>query len=103
MKKNEIMKSRAKKGLLAALVGASIVMSCTGCEAPYILDRSNLGDMGGRFTVVETWRNDNDDCFSIVYDNDTKVEYLIIDSSYYHNLGITPLYNADSSVKIYKE
>lgn len=39
--------------------------------------------------------------YRIVYANDTGVEYMIV--QIYRRFGITPLYNADGTLKIYEE
>lgn len=51
-----------------------------------------------QFIVVEKQRNLNDRLY-IVYDVDTKVMYYIYDDGYAS--GMSPIYNADGSVKVY--
>lgn len=37
----------------------------------------------------------------MVYANDTKVKYLMVNTGY--AIGITPLYNADGTLQLYEE
>lgn len=49
----------------------------------------------GPFTTITTVTN-----YVIMYDNETHVEYICLKG---HNSGISPLYNADGTLKIYEE
>ena len=55
------------------------------------------------FTVVEEKESNSllGAYSQIIYDNETKVEYLIIYDGY--RCGITPIYNTDGTVKVYQE
>ena len=53
----------------------------------------------GYFTQIAEWGTSNDK-YCIVYANDTKIKYLIINIG--HGYGITPLYNADGSLQLYE-
>ena len=56
---------------------------------------------GEYFTLIKEWYDVTGFEYEIVYANDTGVKYLIIKS--YYKGGITPLYNADGSLQVYKE
>ena len=87
-------------------VALSVVMSVclVGCgttyqEATGQTESNTSDDFGnGYFTVITEWGSG----YRIVYANDTKVKYLIINRSQYLS-GITPLYNADGTLQIYEE
>jgi hypothetical protein len=55
-----------------------------------------------KFVVVESYDNmsNNNGSLYIVYDKDTKVEYYIFYA--YSQAGISPIYNADGTIKIYE-
>lgn len=53
---------------------------------------------GGYFTTTKEW-DDSEYFYRIVYANDTKVKYLMVNG--YRRFGITPLYNADGSLQVY--
>lgn len=81
-----------------------MVVCLTGCGTTYQeatgQTESNTSDdfRNGYFTVITEWGGG----YRIVYANDTKVKYLIINRSQYMS-GITPLYNADGTLQIYEE
>lgn len=52
------------------------------------------------FTEIISWSEDGIN-YIMVYANDTKVKYLICQSGYKY--GLTPLFNADGSLQLYKE
>ncbi len=87
-------------------VALSVVMSVclVGCgttyqEATGQTESNTSDDFGnGYFTVITEWGSG----YRIVYANDTKVKYLIINRSQYLS-GITPLYNADGTLQVYEE
>lgn len=90
-----------KKKILVIIMAAMMTLSIFGCtsyqETADISQENELA-CGGYFTVINKWYNLNYD-YRIVYANDTKVMYLIIDG--YHVYGITPLYNADGTLQVY--
>lgn len=89
------------KKLIVLLSMVVMAVSLTACGTTYQeateqieFDMSN--DYGsGYFTAITKWG----DGYQIVYANDTKVKYLIVDAGYH--FGITPLYNADGTLQIY--
>lgn len=95
-----------KKKILLLATSVIFSMGLAGCaSAPGLTSDSSasLGCLADDFTVVE--KKDRSSFLGsyseVIYDNETKVEYLIIFDGY--RCGITPLYNADSTVKIYQE
>lgn len=93
-----------KKRLLSMALAVVMVVCLAGCGTTYQKatgqTESNASDDfgNGYFTVITEWGC----CYKIVYANDTKVKYLIINKSHYMS-GITPLYNADGTLQIYEE
>ncbi len=81
-----------------------VVIVLTGCGAATYEQAtgqpSNNDFANGYFTEVYDW-NDLDNYYHVVYANDTKVMYVIIGGLQYQR-GISPLYNADGSLQIYK-
>lgn len=89
-----------KKKLAAIILVMNICMSMSGCDSDgtgadqveygYFIELESNGDM------------------TIVYDRETKVKYYIYDYEHgvgdnrVHCFGITPIYNADSSLQIYE-
>lgn len=89
-----------KKKILVIIMAAMMALSIFGCTSyQESVDISKEGKSlgGGYFTLIRKW--DNDYAYYIVYANNTKVIYLIIDG--YHTYGITPLYNADGTLQTY--
>lgn len=89
-----------KKKILAAIAAGLICVSATGCGKSYqeainnnTVNKTTVVD--GYFTEIVKWG----DIYRIVYANDTKVKYLIIEG--YYKFGITPLYNADGTLQVY--
>ena len=93
-----------KKQLLIVALAIIMVVCLVGCgttyqEATGQTESSTKDGFGnGYFTVITEWGSG----YMIVYANDTKVKYLIINRSQYMS-GITPLYNADGTLQIYEE
>lgn len=78
---------------------AWLARGTTHQEATEQTESNQSSDFGnGYFTVIVEWGSG----YRIVYANDTKVKYLIINRSQYMS-GITPLYNADGTLQIYEE
>lgn len=78
------------KKILVVLVCAAVLL--VGCGAGY----TNEGEKSFYTTVY------SDGCYLIVYDNYTKVMYHISNGSY--NRGnLTPLYNADGTLRVWEE
>ena len=77
-------------------------MGLAGCASNSVSNFFSC--LANDFTVVEEKESNSllgNNYSQIIYDNETKVEYLIIYDGY--RCGITPLYNADGTVKVYKE
>lgn len=93
-----------KKRLLIVALAVVMVVCLVGCgttyqEATGQTESNASDDFGnGYFTVITEWGSG----YRIVYANDTKVKYLIINRSQYMS-GITPLYNANGTLQIYEE
>lgn len=83
-----------KKKIFCLFLTLGLMFSFCGC-------RYKAGEQiaDEYFTVIKSddlgWTED----FAIVYANDTKVMYVLYRSGY--GLGMSPLYNADGSIKIY--
>ena len=90
-----------KKKILAMIAAGLICVSATGCgksyqEAVNTPEKGNFGN--GYFTELIKW-SDSGYSYEIIYDNSTKVKYLLIKG--YYKFGITPLYNADGTLQVY--
>ena len=90
-----------KKKILMMIAAGLICVSAAGCGKSYqeaisanTANRTTKSD--GYFTEIVEW---NDSICTIVYANDTKVKYFILNG--YNQFGITPLYNADGTLQIY--
>lgn len=88
------MKKSFLKLFTVALAGVAIAVSISGCETV----RDEYGNEYYNDYFVELKCEPG---YRIVYDKNTKVKYYILKKSDYAN-GITPLYNADGSLQIYK-
>lgn len=90
-----------KKKILAAIAAGLICVSAIGCGTTYqeAVNRSEKGNLcNGYFTELTKW-SDSIFNYRVVYDNTTKIKYLLISS--YYKFGITPLYNADGTLQVY--
>lgn len=96
-----------KKKLLVILISCIFCFSLGGCSQYNSYDNTKPGgfiddDWGaGYFTIVESWGGTGVHQCMIVYANDTKVMYFV--DAYSIAGGITPLYNADGTIRIYNE
>ena len=89
-----------KKKILLLTTSVILSMGLAGCASNSA--SNSFSCLANDFTVVEEKEsNFLGDYSKIIYDNETKVEYLIIYDGY--RCGITPIYNADSTVKVYQE
>ena len=88
-----------------------VIMLCvcvlfTGCGTEYKEAKDvSKSTGGGYFTVIKEWNDTTNGCYhdyQIVYANDTKVKYFIL-TIVDCGTTITPLYNADGSLQVYKE
>lgn len=83
------------------IVILGICLLLTGCGTSHEDAEYTSKEMGEEyFTPIKEW-DDPPFAYEIVYANDTGVKYLIFKS--YNKAGITPLYNADGSLQVYKE
>lgn len=89
-----------KRIIMTAVVLVTSLMILTSCSNTTYDKADNVHeDYGnGYFTTIKEWNNG---MYRIAYANDTGVEYMIVDG--YRKFGITPLYNADGTLKIYEE
>lgn len=89
-----------KRIIMTAVVLVTSLMILTSCNDKTYDKAANVHeDYGnGYFTIIKKWNN-----YRIVYANDTGVEYLIVNLEGGYKFGITPLYNADGTLKIYEE
>lgn len=92
-----------KRIIMTAVVLVTSLMILTSCNNKTYDKADNIHeDYGnGYFTTIKKWGSDVDVEYRIVYANDTGVEYMIVDA--YRKFSITPLYNADGTLKIYEE
>ena len=88
------MKKSFLKLFTVALAGVAMAVSISGCETT----RDEYGNEYYDDNFVEL---KSDPYYRFVYDKNTKVKYYILKRDDYEN-GITPLYNADGSLQIYK-
>ena len=94
------MKRRKNVAILAALLILSICLA--GCGVQYNEAQSEMSDTNwgqGYFTIVKKWGATGAG-HMIVYANDTKVMYYVDAQS--KAGGITPLFNADGTLQVYK-
>lgn len=85
-----------KKKIIAMMLALGLCASMSGCsddgtsaeqvEYGYFIELESNGDM------------------TIVYDRETRVKYYIYEATnnYRHCFGITPIYNTDGSLQVYK-
>ena len=90
-----------KKKILLLTTSVILSIGLAGCASNSA--SKPLSCLDNDFTVVEEKGSNSllGAYGQIIYDNETKVEYLIIYDGY--RCRITPIYNADGTVKIYQE
>ena len=91
-----------KKIHLVLVLCVMAIMLCS-CSSSYEEANTNPDNYfsKGYFTIIKSWDGGIDyPTEYIVYANDTGVMYYIFLGG--HNGGITPLYNADGTLQIYK-
>lgn len=86
-----------KKLLIVLMV---LALTLTGCEAKSIAYDNGEKVIFGNFVVLEILEDPNDGWVYIMYDKETKVEYYYILA--YNRAAMSPIYNADGTVKIYE-
>lgn len=91
------MKKKIVKYSLAVLVITFFVVVATACDSGSGEEKNQIFD--GHFTVIETYSDFGRNVYK-VYDNDTKVVYLILKES--RGVEMTVLYNADGTVQTYE-
>lgn len=84
--------------VLLCLLVFILLIGCTSINTN--IDKENISNSNkdNDIVVIETHQFVPDHSYQIVCDKDTKVCYLITGRG-----GITPLYNADGSLKTYNE
>lgn len=98
--KRERENNYEKKILLVFLTILLMVIFLTGCDSSATRNgQDNFMVVDNEYIQLETLSN-NDGCV-IAYDKETKVMYMCV--SGYSEMGITPIYNADGSLKLYQE
>ena len=86
------------------LLAILLMLVLTGCKTTTVNYENEEKDFWDKFVVVEGYDNMGDGCLYclyIVYDKDTKVEYYIAHA--YNGFGISTVYNADGTIKVYEE
>ena len=93
-----------KKKIALVLVLCIMTAMLCGCSKVSYEDASSeisRDFSNGYFIPIKEWGTDIDSYYQqLVYANDSKVMYYIIKTS--KGIGITPLYNADGTLQIYK-
>ena len=91
-----------KQIIMTAVVLVTLLMILTSCNNKTYDKVANVHEYygNGYFTTIKKWGNGGM-MYRIVYANDTGVEYMIVEG--YRRFGITPLYNADGTLKIYEK
>ena len=90
-----------KKKIIIFITCLLLILSFAGCKVTTTKYSDDGHCVYSRFVVVEKSENPISGTTFVVYDEDTKVMYYIIDN--YHQCGITPIYNSDGTIKIYKK
>lgn len=92
-----------KKKIFLAIILASSFIALTACEPSNYKDAKSKQEdyAGGYFVVIKEWIDGKIGYeYKIVYAKDTNVKYMVVLGN---NVGgITPLYNADGTLQIYK-
>lgn len=89
-----------KKKIAAIIVALTMCISVTGCSGAINNGDYNFSHVDNEYIHLITVC-DKGDGNVVAYDKDTKVLYLCVYG--YHKMGITPIYNSDSSLKLYEE
>lgn len=85
--------------ILAAIILVAPLSGCTTYQEAVLAGENKEMFFGGYFTAIVEW-SDSHGNYCVAYANDTKVKYLLMTSQYCS--GISPLYNADGTLQIYK-
>ena len=78
----------------------SMLCSCSTVSYDKAIEDSGKTRLGGYFTVLKEWDDSYMGKCKILYADDSHVMYLFIDG--YRSYALTPLYNADGTLQIYK-
>ena len=92
-----------KKIIIFTIIIVLCTIILTSCSSkPYEeADTDTFSKFEGYFTVVKSWDDGYGEFYYIMYANDTKVLYFCFKEAG-SNGGITPLYNADGSLQVYR-
>lgn len=92
-----------KKKIIIFVVCLLLIFGFTGCNGKGDTTKYSDDDyyIYSKFVVVEKSENPVSGVTFVVYDEDTKVMYYIIDG--YNQCGITPIYNSDGIIKLYEK
>lgn len=95
-----------KKKIIIFITCLLLILSFAGCKRMKIkYSDDEYHYIYNRFVLVEKYSSkfvsDSGGVTFVVYDEDTKVMYYIIDS--YNQCGITPIYNSDGTIKLYEK
>lgn len=85
-----------KKKILAVVLVLTLCFGMTGCKKGDIEPESNI--LGNKYIDLVTIYI-GDKGTEVLYDKNTKVMYFVIWNNY--QVGITPIYNSDGTVKLY--
>lgn len=89
--------TKIKKFLLTSIIALLICSGITGCTKGEDVESAEY-DLGNKyFPLVIIYEDDRS---YVVYDKNTNVMYYIYQN--YDKFDITPIYNSDGSVKLYK-
>lgn len=88
-----------KKKVAAIVLGLSMCLSITGCSDKLKDGNANFRYVDNKYIHLITIC-DKDDGNIVAYDENTKVLYLCVYG--YSSMGITPIYNSDGTLKLYK-
>ena len=87
--------------ILILCIIAAILCGCSKVSYEDASSKISIDFSNGYFTPVKEWGTDVDSYYQqLVYANGTGVMYYIIKTS--KGIGITPLYNADGTLQIWK-
>jgi hypothetical protein len=79
--------------LLITVLSLSVLSGCKAYDSQQNLNNEEYDDY---FVLLQEWSSFENQ-WKIVYAKDTKVKYVILNRK-----GISPLYNADGTLQIYK-
>ena len=86
-----------KRKILAVALGLTLCFGMTGCAKGDIEPESSR--LANKYIDLVTVYKDDGHNTEVLYDKNTKVMYFVKWSGY--QVGITPIYNSDGTVKLY--